>query len=163
LGAANCACALGENHWTKTPMMNSVIHPVTGKEMHYKDLMKDPIFGPLFEIGLSNELSRICQGIRDVDGTNTAFFIDLQNIPKDPKITYGKLVCDFKPNKTEQHRVRLTVGGDRLEYSGDTATSTADITTFNFLINSTLSTKEAKLMMMDISHYYLGTPFPTYE
>jgi hypothetical protein len=28
LGAANCACALGDNHWTKTPMMNSVIHPV---------------------------------------------------------------------------------------------------------------------------------------
>jgi hypothetical protein len=31
LGAANCACALGDNHWTKTPMMNSVIHPVIGK------------------------------------------------------------------------------------------------------------------------------------
>jgi hypothetical protein len=57
LGAENCACALGDNNWTKTPMMNSVIHPVTGKEMHYKDLMKDAILGPLFEIGLSNELN----------------------------------------------------------------------------------------------------------
>jgi hypothetical protein len=100
LGAANCVCALGDNHWTKTPMMNSVIHHVTGKEMQYKDLMKDPIFGPLFEIGLSTELCRICQGIRDVTGTNTAFFIDLHNIPKDHNITYGKLGCDFKPNKT---------------------------------------------------------------
>jgi hypothetical protein len=68
-------------------MMNSVIHPVTGKEMQYKDLMKDPIFGPLFEIGLSNELGSICQGIRDVAGTNTAFFVDLKNIPKEGKIT----------------------------------------------------------------------------
>jgi hypothetical protein len=125
--------------------------------------MKDPIFDPLFEIGLSNELGRICQGISDVAGTNTAFFIDLHNIPKDRKITYGKLVCDFKPNKTEKHRVRLTVGGNRMDYSGDTATSTADITTFNFLINSTLSTNEAKMMMMDIKNYYLGTPLPTYE
>jgi hypothetical protein len=83
LSAANCACALGDNHWTKTPMMNSVIHPVTGKETQYKDLMKDPIFGPLFDIGLSNELGRICQGIRDIAGTNTAFFIYLHNIPKD--------------------------------------------------------------------------------
>jgi hypothetical protein len=115
--------------------------------MQYKDLMKDPIFGPLFEIGLSNELGRICQGIRDVAGTNTAFFIDLYNIPKDRKTTYGKLVCDFKPNKTEKHRVGLTVGGDRLNYSGDTATSTADITTFK----------------MYIKKYYLGTPLPTYE
>jgi hypothetical protein len=154
---------LGDNHWKKTPMMNSVIHPVTGKEMQYKDLMKDPIFGPLFEIGLSNELSRICQGIRDVAGTNTAFFIDLHNIPKDRKITYGKLVCDFKPNQSEKHRVRLTVGGDILDYSGDTATYTADITTFKILINITLSTNEAKMMMMDITNYYLGTPLPTYE
>jgi hypothetical protein len=163
LGAVNCACALGENHWTKTPMMNSFIHPVTVKEMQYKDLMKDPIFGPLFEIGLSNELGRICQGIRDIAGTNTAFFIDLHNIPKDRKITYGKLVCDFKPNKTEKYRVSLAVRGDRLDYSGDTATSTADITTFKILINSTLSTNEAKMMMMDIKNYYTGTPLPTYE
>jgi hypothetical protein len=48
LGAENCACALGNNHWTKSPMMNSVIHPVTGKDMQYKDLMKDAILGPLF-------------------------------------------------------------------------------------------------------------------
>jgi hypothetical protein len=125
--------------------------------------MKDPIFGPLFEIGLINELGRICQGIHDVAGTNADFFIDLHNIPKDRKITYGKLVCDLKPNKTEKHRVRLTVGVDRLDYSGDTATSTADITTFKILINSTLSTNEAKMMIMDIKKYYLGTPLPTYK
>jgi hypothetical protein len=112
---------------------------------------------------LSNELGRICQGIRDVAGTNTAFFIDLIIIPEDRNITYGKLVCDFMPNKTEKHQVRLTVGGDILDYSGDTATSTADITTFKILINSTLSTTEAKMMMMDIKKYYLGTPLPTYK
>jgi hypothetical protein len=92
--------------------------------------MKDPELGPLFEIGLGNELARICQGIRDIAGTNTAFFVELASIPNDRKITYGKLVCDYKPNNTETHRVRLTVGGDRLNYNRETATSTADITTF---------------------------------
>jgi hypothetical protein len=77
--------------------------------------MKDPDLGPSFEIGLSNEVGRICQGIRDIAGTNTAFFIDLKSIPRNCKITYGKLVCDFKPKKKEKHRVRLTVGGDRLD------------------------------------------------
>jgi hypothetical protein len=43
----------------------------------------------------------------------------------------------------------LTVGGDRLDYSGDVATSTADITTLNILIKSTLSTKDAAMMVMD--------------
>jgi hypothetical protein len=125
--------------------------------------MTDPELGPLFKIGCSNEVGRVCQGIRDIAETNTAFFVGLTSIPKDRKITYSKLFCEFKPNKTEKHRVRLTVGGDRLDYSSDTAISTADITTIKILINSTLSTKDAKIMMMDITNYYLGTPLPTYE
>jgi hypothetical protein len=55
------------------------------------------------------------------------------------------------------------VGGDRLDYSGDVATSTDVITTFKILINSTLSTKDAGMMMMDIKNYYLGTPLPRFE
>jgi hypothetical protein len=55
------------------------------------------------------------------------------------------------------------VGGDRLDYSGDVATSTADITTFKILINSILSTAVADMMMMDINNYYLGTPLPRFE
>jgi hypothetical protein len=55
------------------------------------------------------------------------------------------------------------VGGNRLYYSGDVATSTADITTFKILINSTLSTSDSAMMMMDIKNYYLGTPLPRFE
>jgi hypothetical protein len=158
----SCVIAFGEDHWTKTHMMNSIIHPSKGKDTKYKDLMKDPDLGPSFEIGLSNELGRMCQGIRAIAGANTAFFIDLKSIPKNRKITYEKLVCNFKSNKNEKHRVRLTVGGDILDSSDDTATSTADITIFKIWINITLSTQEAKMMMMDIKHNYLGTMLPTY-
>jgi hypothetical protein len=87
----------------------------------------------------------------------------LKNIPKDRKITYGKIVCDYKPHKQERERVRLTFGGDRLDYSGDVATSTADITKLKILINSTLSTEDAAMVMMDIKNYYLGTPLPRSE
>jgi hypothetical protein len=31
MGGANCVIAFGENHWTQTPLMNSAIHPVTGR------------------------------------------------------------------------------------------------------------------------------------
>jgi hypothetical protein len=55
------------------------------------------------------------------------------------------------------------VGGDRLNYSGDVATSTADITTLKILIKGTLSTEDASMMMMDIQNYYLGTPLPRFE
>jgi hypothetical protein len=82
--------------------------------------------------------------------------------PKDKKINYGK-ICDYKPHKQEKERVRLTVGGNRLDYSGNVTTSTADITTFKILINSTPSTEDSAMMMMDIKNYYLGTPLPRFE
>jgi hypothetical protein len=87
----------------------------------------------------------------------------MKNIPHDRKITYGKIVCDYKPHKKEKKRVRLTVGGDKLDYSGNVATSMADITTFKVLINSTLFTKDAATIMMDIKNYYIGTPLPHFE
>jgi hypothetical protein len=125
-------------------------------------LMKDPCLQPLWKRGFGNEVGRLFQGIRDIPGTDTCFFIKLTNIPKDRHITYGKIVCDYKPHKKEKERVMLTVGGNRLYYSGDVAASTADITTFKILIDSTLSTADAA-MMMDIKNYYMGTPLPRYE
>jgi hypothetical protein len=126
-------------------------------------LMKDPRIQPLWKRGFGNQCGRLFQGIRDIPGTDKCFFIKLTNIPTDRKITYGKIVCDYKPHKKEKERVRLTVGGDRLDYSDDVATSTADITTLEILINSTLSTKDVAMMMMDIKNYYIGTPLPRFE
>jgi hypothetical protein len=131
--------------------------------MEYAALMKDPRLQPLWSRGFGNECGRLSQGIRDIPGTDTCFFVTLKIIPNERKITYGKIVCDYKSHKQEKERVRLTVGGDRLDYSGDVATSTADITTFKILINSTLSTEDAAMMMMDINNYYLGTPLPPFE
>jgi hypothetical protein len=126
-------------------------------------LMKYPRLQPLWKRGFENEDGRLFQGIRDIPGTDTCFFIKLTNIPKDRHITYRKKVCDYKPHKKEKERVRLTVGSDRLDYSSDVATSTADITTLKILINITLSTADATVMMMDIKNYYLGTPLPRFE
>jgi hypothetical protein len=159
--SANQAITIGTNHWTNTQMKNSGVHPVTGNEMKYTALVKDPTLKPLWKRFFVNELGRIFQGIRDIQGKNTFFFVDLTNIPKYRQITYGKFVCDYKPHKKEKEWVRLTVGGERLDYSGEVATSTADITTFKILINSTLSTKDTEMMMMDIktitwAHLCLG-------
>jgi hypothetical protein len=163
MDAAHMAIALGNNPWSQRHRANAVIHPVTGKEIEYSELMKDPHLQPLWTRGFGNECGRLFQGIRNIPGTDTCFFIDLKNIPNDRKITYGKIVCDYKPHKKEKERVRLTVRGDKLDYLVDVATSTADITNFKILINSTLSTEDAAMMMMDIKYYYLSTPLPRFE
>ena len=40
-------------------------------------------------------------------------------MPSDRIATYANMVCDYRPHKQEKHRVRLTVGGDRLTYNDD--------------------------------------------
>jgi hypothetical protein len=163
MDSANMALALGHNHWSQQHQANTVIHPVTRKEMEYSELMKDPCLQPLWMRGFGNECGRLFQGILDIPGTDTCFFIELKNIPEYRKITYGKIVRDYKPHKKEKECVWLTVRGDILDYSGDVATSTADITTFKILINSTIFTGDATMMIMEINNYYPGTPLPRFE
>jgi hypothetical protein len=116
--------------------------------MEYTALMKDPRLKSLWKRGFGNECGRLFQGIWDIAGTDTCLFIKLTNVPKYRKITHVKIVCDYKPHKKEKECVRLAVDSDRLDYSGDIATSTADITTFKIIINSTLSTEDTAMMMM---------------
>jgi hypothetical protein len=94
--------ALGNNHWSQQHHANAVIHPVTGTEMEYSALMKDPRLQPLLTQGFGNECGRLFQGIRDIPGTDTCFFIDLKKFPEDRNITYSKIVCDYKPHKQEK-------------------------------------------------------------
>jgi hypothetical protein len=64
-------------------MINAVLHPAPGKEMNYKDIMQHQQLGPQYKTGFGNELGRLCQGIRDIQGTNTCFYVELDNIHKD--------------------------------------------------------------------------------
>jgi hypothetical protein len=107
---ANQAISLGANHWQQQHFGQAVVHPVMGKQMEYMALMKDPDLQPLWKRGFSNEAGRLFQGIQHIPGTNTCFFVELKHTPKDRQITYGKIVCDYKPHKKEKERVRLTVG-----------------------------------------------------
>jgi hypothetical protein len=126
-------------------------------------LIKDPHLQPLWTRVFGNKCGRLFQGIRDIPGTNTCFFTTLKKNPEDRKITYCKILCDYRPHRKEKERVPLTVGGDILDYSGDVATSTADITTFKILINNTRFTEDSAMMMIDIKNYYLDTPLPRFE
>ena len=65
--------------------------------------------------------------------------------------------------KKEKERTRLTVGGNLIDYPDSTSTPTADLTTIKCLVNSTLSTDNAKMMMADIKNFYLNTPMKRKE
>jgi hypothetical protein len=96
------AIDLGDNHWFQQNQTITVIHPTTGKEMEYMALMKDAHLQPLWQRGFGNKCGCLFQGIWDTPCIDTCFFIKLTNIPKNRKITYGKIVCDCKPHKKEK-------------------------------------------------------------
>jgi hypothetical protein len=93
-------------------------------------------------------------------GTDTINFFKYNEIPIDRRkdVTYGSIQVDYRPQKAEENRTRLTVGGNLINFSGDVSTPTANITPTKMVINSTISTPKAKYMCGDIKNFYLGTP-----
>jgi hypothetical protein len=69
----------------------------------------------------------------------------------------------MKPNTEEKEGTRLTAGGDRINYTEDVGTPTANMTTVKILLNSVISTKEAKHVMLDLKDFYLNTPMKRYK
>ena len=96
---------------------------------------------------MCKELGRLSQGYKDhTEGTNTLFFMNknaIRNIPKDRTVTYAHIVVDYRPQKVNPYRVRVTVGGNLLNVPGDLSTRTAEMTTSKLLFNSIISTDEA--------------------
>ena len=88
---------------------------------------------------------------------------EIKLIPKDRTVTYGRVVVDYRPQKKDPNRVRITAGGNLIQYPGELTTRTADLTTSKLLWNSVLSTEEARFMGIDIKSFYLETPLDRYE
>jgi hypothetical protein len=138
----------------------------TGEYLKYRQLLRDPKHTKIWNTSSANEFGRLAQGVGGrVIPTNTIFFIPQHQVPMDRRkdVTYGSFVCDIKSNKAETHRTRLTAGGDRINYPGDVGTPTADMTLFKILLNSIISTKNAKCLMLDVKDFYLNTPMTRYE
>lgn len=145
-------------------MANAVIDPDTGKTLGYRELMQGNKTKVKWNRSSANEFGRLAQGVGGrIKGTNTIFFIRKDEVPSNKTVTYARFVCDIRPQKEEQERVRMTVGGDRIEYPHDVSTKTADIVTAKILLNSTVSTHDARFMVMDAKNFYLGTPMPYHE
>ena len=67
------------------------------------------------------------------------------------------------PQKKETHRVRLKVGGDKLNFDGTVSTQTSDLTTSKLHWNSVISTLGAKYLVFDIKKFYLYNPMSKQE
>ena len=68
----------------------------------------------------------------------------------------------YRPSKDDPNRTRLTVRGNNIVYPGDCGTPTVSLLTVNLHQNSTISTKNARYMTIDVKNFYLNTPMERY-
>jgi hypothetical protein len=59
MDTAHMTIALENHHWSQQHQANAVVNPITGKEMEYMALMKDPRLQPLWTRGFGNEVGRL--------------------------------------------------------------------------------------------------------
>jgi hypothetical protein len=90
-------------------------------------------------------------------------YIHHHELPNGRKTTYSRCIASERPNKVESNRVRLTVGGNKIDYPGCVSTSTAGITTAKLLSNSVVPTPKACIAVFDLKDFYLRTPMTRYE
>jgi hypothetical protein len=76
---------------------------------------------------------------------------------------YGRICCNFCPQKKELSCTSLTLGGDHIDYPGNKVTPTANLTTAKLLINLTISTPGAIFLGIDLANLYVNPPLPDYE
>ena len=74
---------------------------------------------------------------------------------------YGRLkgVCKVRPEKSDTNRTRITIGGNRITFTGNVGTSTASLELDKLVFNSVLSRPGAKFTTFDICNFYLQNPF----
>ncbi len=108
----------------------------------------------VWDTSYADELGRLCQGIGKstsdptkprVAGTDTFRPIHYHAIPTDRQ--------HEDPNRT-----RITIGGDRICYPGDTGTKTGSVKLVKTLLNSVISQPGARFTCLDLKKFYLDTP-----
>ena len=148
-------------------LLHNVMDDDTGIMRNYRQLITNKDTRETWLLSMCKELGRLSQGYKGhTEGTNTINFMDIdqiRQIPKDRTITYARIVVDYRPQKQDPFRVRVTVGGNLLNVPGDLSTPTADLITTKLLWNSVISTPGAKYACIDIKNMYLQTPMDCKE
>jgi Reverse transcriptase (RNA-dependent DNA polymerase) len=134
-------------------LLGNAINPDTGASAEYNELSNSSA-APLWIAGNTKEIRRLL-------ATKTIRFISIKDIPAAGiKATYLRIVCAYRPEKDDLYRVRWTIGGDRIIFTGEVSTKAADITTVKAHLNSVLSMPNARHCCCEVKDFYLTVNTP---
>jgi hypothetical protein len=144
---------------TTNHFLGAIIDNDLGNVLEYRHLVKNPATKFVRETSFANKIGCLVQGIQNLKGTDTCFFIKKMLIPNNKRPAYGRIICNFCPQKKELTCTLLTVGGNRIDYSRNKSTPTTDLTTAKPLINSSINMPKAVFLGTNLANFYLNTPF----
>jgi hypothetical protein len=141
---------------------NHMVHPVTGATITiYKKLMHDPAMAEVWQTAFGRDFGRMAQGDNKMGqkGTNAMFVMTHNEIAltlaAKKCFTYGNPVVDYRPQKEFPHCIRITAGGNLINYESSVSVQMADLDMAKLHWNSVISTKSARYMFIDIKNFYL--------
>ena len=147
-----------------------MVHPVTGRTISsYKKLMNDPATAEVWQTAFGKDFGGMAQGCKKTGqaGTNAMFVMThdeiMHALAAKKFFTYANPVVDYRPQKEDPHRIRITAGGNLITYEGNASVRTADIDTAKLHWNSVISTPDAKYMCLDIKKFYLTAALEYFE
>ena len=107
----------------------AVMDEDTGDMLEYRHLVKIPKYRVVWTKAFGKEIGRLAQGQKGVvEGTNALFFIPYADVPvkRRKDITYARICADpHRPEKADPNRIRITLGGNLVNYPGEVGTRTA--------------------------------------
>ncbi len=124
---------------------NPMVHPVTGRTISsYKKLMHDPATAEVWQTAFGKDFGGMAQGCNKTGqkGTNA--------MAAKKKFTHANPVVNYCPQKEDPHRIRITAGGNLINYKVNASVQTADLDTAKLHWNSVVSTKDARYMCLDM-------------
>lgn len=145
-----------------SPTMAHIYNKETGKRETLDSALKGPDQNKWSQ-GLINELGRLAQGGNDssIPHNDCIEFVPFSDVPNNKKVTYGQFVLDYRPLKADKWRVRLVVGGDKLDYTMDAGSPAASLIETKLLLNSVISDHKkhnSRFMTCDIKDFFLASP-----
>ncbi len=100
-------------------------------------------------------------------GTNAMFVMThdkIAHVLRAGKVfTYANPVVDHIPQKEDPNRIRITAGGNLINYEEELSVRTVDINTAKLHWNSVISTDEARYMCLNIGNFYLTAALKYFE
>ncbi len=126
-----------------------IVHPKTGKSISsYKRLMHNPATAEVWQKVFGKDFGGMVQGDNKTGQTGTkSIFVITHNkvkcIPKHQTVTYACIIVNFHSQKADPNCIRITAGGNLINYPGKLSTRIADLTTSKLMWNSVISTEGA--------------------